>query len=159
MFSAGCAVSRCRTRRAQSLCMAREAIYTGGYLGTAPIVKAVLEQSPALAPHPNAALLLAGVASGAAAAVLTQPLDTAKTRMQANLGDAAYSSAWRSMRTLWREGGTRTLWAGLLPRGGRIVVATVILSFTKRVGTAALEGEPAEEHAAPVARLAAAAPS
>ena len=140
--------------------MAREAIYTGGYLGTAPIVKAVLEKSPALADHPNAALLLAGVASGAAAAVLTQPLDTAKTRMQANLGDAAYSSAWRSMRTLWHEGGMRTLWAGLLPRGGRIVFATVILSFTKRVGTAALEGEPAEEDAAPAAaRLAAAAPS
>jgi hypothetical protein len=131
--------------------MAREAVYTGGYLGTAPLVKALLMGSPSLAESPNTALLLAGVTSGAAAAVITQPLDTVKTRMQANLGAPAYASAAQALRTLWAEGGVRTLWAGLLPRGGRIVLATVILSGTKRVATSALEEEQPEAAAAAAA--------
>ena len=122
--------------------MAREAIYTGGYLGTAPLVKALLEQSPALADRPSTALLLAGIASGATAAVLTQPLDTAKTRMQANVGRPEYGSAARSLATVWHEGGVRALWAGLLPRGGRIELATIILSATKRAATKALDDAP-----------------
>ena len=126
----------------QSLCSLREAIYTGGYLGSAPLVKTLLEKSPQLSERPNVALLLAGIVSGATAAVLTQPLDTAKTRMQANLGVRVYATATSSIRTLWREGGVRTLWAGLLPRGGRIVVATVILSATRRAGIALLDDEP-----------------
>ena len=126
----------------QSLCMLREAIYTGGYLGTTPLVKALLEGSPHFAERNNSALLLAGIVSGAAASVLTQPLDTAKTRMQANLGVLEYATATSSIRTLWREGGVRVLWAGLLPRGGRIVVATVILSATKQAGVALLDDAP-----------------
>ena len=122
--------------------MLREAIYTGGYLGSAPLVKALLESSPHLSERPNVALLLAGVVSGAGAAVLTQPLDTAKTRMQANLGMPEYATATSSIRTLWREGGVRVLWAGLLPRGGRIVFATVILSATRRTGIALLDDAP-----------------
>jgi hypothetical protein len=128
--------------------MMREAVYTGGYLGTAPLVKALLMRSPALAERPHSALLLAGIASGAAAAVLTQPLDTVKTRMQAKLASPVYGSAASAFRTMWAEGGVRTLWAGLLPRGGRIVLATIILSNTKRVATAALERPEEEAHAA-----------
>ncbi len=121
--------------------MAREAIYTGGYLGTAPVMKALLERSPALADRPHAALLLAGISSGAMASVLTQPLDMAKTRMQANLNAPEYSTVLRSLASVYRQGGARALWAGLLPRGGRIVVATVILSGTKRMATGALDDE------------------
>ena len=131
----------------QSLCMLREAIYTGGSLGTTPLVKALREGSPHLAERKNSALLLAGIVSGAAASVLTQPLDTAKTRMQANLGVPEYATATSSIRTLWREGGVRALWAGLLPRGGRIVFATVILSATKQAGVALLDDAP---HDAPL---------
>ena len=121
--------------------MLREAIYTGGYLGSAPLVKSLLESSPQLAERPNVALLLAGIMSGAGAAVLTQPLDTAKTRMQAKLDMPEYATVTSSMRSMWREGGVRVLWAGLLPRGGRIVVATVILSATRRTGIALLDDD------------------
>lgn len=130
------------------MCMLREAVYTGGYLGTAPLVKALLMGTPSLSERPNTALLLAGVVSGATAAVLTQPLDTVKTRMQAKLSSPEYSSPLSSLRTVWAEGGARKLWAGLLPRGGRIVLATIILSNTKRMATAALDGTADEQAAA-----------
>ena len=79
--------------------------------------------------------------SGAAAAVLTQPFDTVKTRMQANLRESqeTYSSFTRTLQMLWRTGGGRTLLAGLLPRGGRIMAATVILTKGKEWAQASLE--------------------
>ena len=89
--------------RAGLPCALREAVYVAGYLGTAPLATSFLQQLPALEGRPDAALVLGGMASGAAAAVLTQPLDTVKTRMQANLVDAEgkYSSLRRGLATLW----------------------------------------------------------
>lgn len=130
-------------------CMAREAIYTAGYLGSTPVVKehlmnlsvrfpralvfrsstrpvdyfaravffihsdtvaaraAAASLRIGLAPppadsnpppqvfegQPNAALLAGGIVSGVVASVLTQPLDTVKTRMQARQGPPAAAAA------------------------------------------------------------------
>jgi hypothetical protein len=38
------------------------------------------------------------------------------------------------------------MWAGLLPRGGRIVMATVILTQVKERATRWIEGDAAVEH-------------
>lgn len=56
--------------------------------------------------QPNAALMAGGIVSGVVASVLTQPLDTVKTRMQANLGDVdgPYSTFARGTRTLMCAG-------------------------------------------------------
>lgn len=114
-------------------CALREGCYVAGYLGTAPLACGLLMGSSLLQERPAGALVLGGVLSGCAAAVLTQPLDTVKTRMQARLDDPAYSSMTRGLGALWREGGSKTLWRGLLPRGGRIVAACVLLSQTKKL--------------------------
>lgn len=82
-------------------CALREAIYVGGYLGTAPLASAGLQQLAALEGRPDTALVLGGMASGAAAAVITQPFDTVKTRMQANLSDPRYASTGRALQQLW----------------------------------------------------------
>ncbi len=84
-------------------CMLRESAYTAGYLGTAPLVTGLLMRSSSLKDSPGTALLLGGMLSGVAASVITQPLDTVKTRMQANLQDPErrYSSLRQGMRTLW----------------------------------------------------------
>jgi hypothetical protein len=118
-------------------CLLRESTYTAGYLGTAPLVTTALVQLPLLADKPSTALMLGAMLSGVAAAVLSQPLDTVKTRMQGNVGDTTgpYASMTRGLRAMWAEGGARTWWAGVLPRGGRIVMATVILSQTKEAAT------------------------
>lgn len=127
--------------RGAAPCILREAIYTGGYLGTAPIVSGLLRTLPSLHDAPAAAQLIGAMASGATAAVLTQPLDTIKTRMQGDLMDVdrSYSSLARAASTLWAEGGVKALWAGLLPRGSRIICATIILSQAKRISVDALE--------------------
>ena len=62
----------------------RESGVTGAYLGLCPVLKDFLDRQHALqdAP-PGSSLALAGIFAGLFAAVLTQPFDTAKTRMQA----------------------------------------------------------------------------
>ena len=122
-------------------CLLRESCYTAGYLGTAPLVTAMLLRRDAFKDSPSKALVMGAMLSGAAAAVITQPLDTVKTRMQANLEDPRqlYSSMGRGLRTLWAEGGMRALWAGLVPRGGRIVAACVILTECREFALEQLE--------------------
>lgn len=84
-------------------CALREAAYVAGYLGTAPLATGFLLQLPLLEGRPDASLVLGGMASGAAASLLTQPVDTVKTRMQANLVDpeGKYSTLRRGLATLW----------------------------------------------------------
>lgn len=61
----------------------RDGVYTAGYLGLSPALKESLDSMESLQTAPAAArFVLAGVASGAFAALVTQPVDTIKTRMQ-----------------------------------------------------------------------------
>ena len=74
---------------------------------------------------PAAKSALCGSAAGAIAAAATTPLDVAKTRiMLSESGSemARRASAIHAMRYVWREGGLRGLFSGLLPR-------TLLISF------------------------------
>jgi hypothetical protein len=71
------------------------------------------------------------------AAVLSQPTDTVKTRVQADLGGFGSATAAAPFRyrgpaaavaALWREGGVRPFYAGLVPRGLRMTMAVFILT-------------------------------
>lgn len=68
----------------QSATAIRDSIFTASYLGLCPSLKAFLDRQQALqqAP-PGTTMALAGISGGLFAAALTQPVDTAKTRMQA----------------------------------------------------------------------------
>ena len=68
--------------------------------------------------------------------------------MQANLGDASgtYGSPLRAAAAVAAEGGWGRLWLGLLPRGTRIVCATLVLSKMRALILGRLEAE--EEGAA-----------
>ena len=62
----------------------RDGIYTASYLGISPALREYLDETPSLQSlSPTARFLLASVATGSFAALLTQPVDTIKTRMQA----------------------------------------------------------------------------
>lgn len=72
--------------------------------------------------------------------MLTQPADTIKTRLQGDIGGlgmvganaqpVTYTRPIRAIALLWKEGGIRAFYAGLLPRGMRITTAIFILTST-----------------------------
>merc|ERR1711939_614381 len=100
-------------------CMAREAIYTGAYLGTMPALLAALSQSEQFKDSPHAAFTVAGISCGLGAVVATQPLDTIKTRIQANLGPegaAKYSGTAATAKAIAAESakGYGELFSGLV---------------------------------------------
>ena len=76
----------------QNPTIVREAIFTGAYLGVIPIMRARMETTwpEVFASRPVTSMAIASVLAGVGASVATQPFDTVKTRMQANLGNPAF---------------------------------------------------------------------
>ena len=129
----------------------REALFTGGYLGLAPVLRSLLVQAR---PHTFAeqsnntavartdsggrgnmlSLIVSSLLAGVTAGVLTHPIDTIKTRMQGDLSASSpYSSISQTARLLWQEGGVGRFYQGVLPRTGRICVAVLIFNECNRV--------------------------
>ena len=133
--------------------MGREALFTGGYLGLAPVLRAALvRQSPDTFADASssgggvrgadaeprqgnfASLLLSSLMAGVSAGVLTHPIDTVKTRMQGDLSPTSpYSSTARTASLLWQQGGLSAFYQGVLPRTARICIAVLIFNECNRV--------------------------
>ena len=60
----------------------RDGLVTAGYLGLSPVTSAFLETTSLASEAPAVTQVCAGIVSGVIAAILTQPADTIKTRMQ-----------------------------------------------------------------------------
>jgi hypothetical protein len=129
------------------MALARESLYAGCYLGACPLLRARMDAalSGPDAPPSTTSLIVAGGAAGLLATVLTQPFDTVKTRMQAYMvgGDAGgkYASARATAAAIADAGGgVSALWAGLVPRGVRIVGAVMILQAVRGHLVSLIEG-------------------
>ena len=139
--------------RAAWATMAREGIYACGYLCAAPWLRDRLDGHAAHVGgggHGAASIerhqsiggtrvastsswndFVAAASAGAAAGVLTQPVDTVKTLMQSNLGDGRDVRAVGYVETamaLVRRDGASALWRGTAPRAMRIASATFIFA-------------------------------
>eukprot|EP00959_Pyramimonas_sp_CCMP1952_P025247 529618-Pyramimonas_sp.AAC.1 len=73
--------------RGFNACVVREAIYTAGYLGLAPVAVGRLNKmAPWFEENPSTTRLIGACIGGTVAAMLTHPMDTAKTCLQADIG-------------------------------------------------------------------------
>jgi hypothetical protein len=101
-------------------CVCREAVYTAGYLGLAPVITARLMEGSGLRERPLAASIAGACTAGTIAAVLTHPVDTAKTCVQSDMSAKIWPSARESIAKLVRQGGIASLYRGMLPRTARL---------------------------------------
>jgi solute carrier family 25 (mitochondrial 2-oxodicarboxylate transporter), member 21 len=107
--------------RGLSACAIREAVYTAGYLGLAPVLASHLRNDiPSLSNQPFLSGVLGACLAGTTAAVLTHPVDTAKTCMQSDMEGKLWPTARASMPKLISQGGIPSLFKGLVPRTFRL---------------------------------------
>ncbi|CAB9504534.1 Mitochondrial carrier protein [Seminavis robusta] len=103
------------------------AVYTAGYLGLAPVLSArLVSSSPTLADQPFMAGVLGACLAGTTAAVLTHPVDTAKTCMQSDMNGTVWATARSAMPKLVAEGGIQALFKGMVPRTFRLCGAFLV---------------------------------
>ena len=111
--------------RGLGLAMARDSIYVGGMLGATPLIHRKLLEwrgqsagceggSAAATSEADSALasLAASMLGGIIGALLSHPLDVAKTCMQGDLQRLRYGGNMESLMTLAREGGASRLYTG-----------------------------------------------
>jgi len=106
----------------------REAIYTAGYLGLAPVITAKLMSRNGWEHHYFTSAVLGSCAAGVLANAASHPIDTAKTVLQADVSGTKYTSTWQAMKTLWHESGVQRFYTGGLPRTIRTCGAFFIVS-------------------------------
>ena len=112
--------------RGFSACAVREAIYTAGYLGLAPVITSHLSTTDYFKDSPLLASISGACAAGTIAAILTHPVDTVKTIIQADVAATQYSNARSTMITLYNEQGIQSMFRGAIPRTVRVCGAFFI---------------------------------
>jgi Mitochondrial carrier protein len=117
-------------------------MYAAGYLGVVPLLRRHLQSVAGVKDIPGGPMIVSGVTAGLLATVTTQPLDTIKTRMQAFPNTQEYPQ-YRSISSTTQHivatEGYKALFAGLVPRAGRIVAAVFILTGTRNTLVDALD--------------------
>lgn len=106
----------------------REALYTAGYLGLAPVVATKMAAMPGRAESHLTNTIGSSIVAGTLAAMVTHPVDTAKTKVQADITGKMYSSALAAFPKIWGEEGIRGFYRGGLCRTIRTCVAFCVVS-------------------------------
>lgn len=120
--------------RGFSACMVREAIYTAGYLGIAPVAAGRINDiSPWFQEHEVVTRFLGSCIGGTIAAMLTHPVDTAKTRAQADIGKQTYTTVRAAIPQIYAEGGIGALYKGGGARTARLIGAFFIINSLREL--------------------------
>jgi len=110
-------------------CVVREAIYTAGYLGLGPICKDALQKNYATFRESElSASIVGSCIAGTVAAVLTHPVDTAKTCVQGDMTATTYPTARSALSTVYNKGGIGALYSGGLARTARLCGAFFVIN-------------------------------
>jgi len=101
-------------------CALRESVYTAGYLGLSPVVTAHLQQTTTFSNSPLASKITGACLAGIMAAIVTHPVDTAKTVIQADIGVKVHPNSRTAFMHLLNTEGVSSLYRGFVPRTVRI---------------------------------------
>jgi len=108
----------------------REAFYTCGYLGLAPVFAQIIrERSPET--NEVSAFFYGSLVGGVVAAIMTHPADTAKTCIQADIDGAMYKNARIAASQYYTNYGFQSLYRGFTPRCTRAIGAAFIVSSVR----------------------------
>lgn len=103
----------------------REGMFTTFFLAGAPIVK---EQLTPYIPHNLLGTVVAGVSSGLAAAYVSHPVDTIKTKQQSQPSASQSLSFCQAATKIYKADGLFGFFKGAVPRGLRVVSGVTIMS-------------------------------
>jgi len=108
----------------------REALFTMGYLGIAPVLNEHMRER---FPSVNSVVLqfLCACTAAFPAAFISHPLDTIKTCMQGDIERVLYSTFMASWSQVYTQGGARRFYNGFGFRYGRMCLAVLILNKSK----------------------------
>ena len=106
----------------------REALYTAGYLGIAPVVTAKLMRQEGWEDKFFTSAVIGSCIAGVISNLASQPVDTVKTVVQADVTGVTYKTMLQTFPLLWKELGLAGLYKGLLPRTIRTCGAFFIVS-------------------------------
>lgn len=113
---------------------ARAAVCCTGSLGLTPIISSYLSSVTVGGerPFPSSVCWMVGSSlSGTAAAVMSHPVDTAKTLVQADIAGGHSRSAWHAAWQLMRKDGPRALFRGIAPRALRLCCSSYVINSVR----------------------------
>ena len=105
--------------------MMREGLFTVAFLAATPIFRAEIQ--PYISNY-YAASLLAGIAAGVSASVISQSSDTLKTFQQVSCEQQALTLK-HAAKKIYSSQGMRGFFRGGIPRGANMVSATIIMDM------------------------------
>lgn len=114
-------------------CAVRESIYTAGYLGFSPVLLSHLMTKTDLFQDGLTAKIIGSCVAGATAAIITHPVDTAKTVIQADIGAKEWKTARHAAKVLYTERGWNSLFVGVIPRTIRLCGAFFICTIIREM--------------------------
>lgn len=125
----------------------REAIYTAGYLGLAPVFTAKLMKQPGWEESFFTSAVLGSCVAGVLANLASHPIDTAKTVIQADLQGSTYGGMLRTLPALYKAEGIARLYSGGLARtirtcGAFFIVSTIREKYLQYKGAKVAMGMP-----------------
>jgi len=114
--------------RGVSAMAVREGIYTAGYLGIAPVLTDYFGSLPGRQDKYLTNAIFSCAIAGVFASLVTHPVDTCKTVVQADIKSQKFSSALQAAPLLFQEGGVAAFYRGGLARCVRTVGAFIVVS-------------------------------
>lgn len=133
--------------RAITLTAAREGFFAPGYLVVYPMIKELIEEK---LENKTVAIVGSGMLTGGIIAVLTHPLDTIKTRLQADYTKAEIATIRDACRSLYYEIdektgkkiGWRSFYKGGAARATRAIIAIPLMAKTYEVLKECTQSQP-----------------